>query len=70
MERPIGRAIREARIARGLNQAVLADLAGVATRTLSSVESGKAGMDMTVRTLVQLADAPDLDAGDLLDGDR
>lgn len=68
MERPIGKMIRVARIARGLNQQVLADLAGVATRTLSSVKSGQAGMGMTVDTLVRLADALELDAGDVLNG--
>jgi transcriptional regulator with XRE-family HTH domain len=60
MERPIGKTIREARIARGLNRKVLADLAGVATRTLSSVESGQAGMGLSVDTLVRLADALEL----------
>lgn len=68
MERPIGKTIRDARIARGLNQKVLADLAGVAPRTLSSVESGQAGMGITVDTLVRLSDALELDAGDVLNG--
>ena len=68
MERPIGRTIAEARLARGLTQEALAGLAGVATRTVSGVESGHVGMGMSVDTLVRLADALRLNPGDLLNG--
>lgn len=54
---PIGTAIREARLAAGLTQQVLATNAGLALRTLSRIEAGE---DMTMSTLAALADALNL----------
>ena len=58
----IGRLIREARIARGLNQQQAATLAGLATSTVSLAERHGA---VSAETAARLAAVLDLDAGKL-----
>ena len=51
----IGKAIKSARVMRGLNQTDAAELAGISVSYLSLVERGK--RDPTITTLIHIADA-------------
>lgn len=55
MRTPLSERVRSARIARGLNQKQLAEVAGIGQGHLSEIESG--AKTPTIRTLKRLRDA-------------
>lgn len=61
---PVGARVRELRIAAGLSQQELGELAGVRQATISELESGKA-QGATFETLGRLAEALRVPAAEL-----
>ena len=66
LQQSIGRAVRELRVARGINQTDMARLAGMHGNTLSKIERGEALCD--VRQLFELSLALDVPMASLLAG--
>lgn len=62
-QRALGRRIRTWRVRRQMSQAALAELTGVTQSTLSNYENGK--RDLSVSTLIRLAEKLDVDLEDL-----
>lgn len=62
-QRALGRRIRTWRVRRQMSQATLAELTGVTQSTLSNYENGK--RDLSVSTLIRLAEKLDVDLEDL-----
>lgn len=62
-QRALGRRIKTWRVRRQMSQATLAELTGVTQSTLSNYENGK--RDLTVSTLLRLAEQLDIDLEDL-----
>ncbi len=63
-----GERVRTARLATGLSQEALADVAGVHRTMVGHVERGEA--TPTIRTVVRLADALGIDPAELVRGMR
>ena len=64
----IGNRIQEARLARGMTQAILAEKLRIEVATLSRYEGGHKGPSIT--TIAAAADVLDVAVGDLVDEDR
>lgn len=62
-QRALGRRIKTWRVRRQMSQATLAELTGITQSTLSNYENGK--RDLTVSTLLRLAERLDIDLEDL-----
>lgn len=60
----VGLRIRRTREARGLSLEALAELSGLSSRSLTSIEHGRS--DMRLRSVLKLAAALDVPPGDLL----
>lgn len=58
--------LRAARLAAGISQETLSDLTGIAYRRYQTLEAGTA--NTTIKTLVRIADALEVDVWDLLSG--
>jgi UDP-N-acetylglucosamine 1-carboxyvinyltransferase len=62
--RDVARRIAEIRVARGLSQAALADIMGVSQGNVSRIELGE--QNLTLRMMVRIANALDVELVDLL----